>query len=161
MQETSRREFLSRTFFFLGGLIAAALALPSAVYFLSPAWRRKQEGWIEIGPVSSIPIGRPTKVEFIERTKDAWATIEGKRSAWIVTSDGKTFDSFDPHCTHLGCPYSWSEEKEKFLCPCHNAAFAIDGRVLFGPPPRPLDRYRSKVENGLLYILPEAEPVHG
>lgn len=141
--------------------MAAALAIPSGIYFLSPSWRRKQEGWVEIGPVSQIPKGRPTKIDFLQRKKDAWMTIEGKSSAWVVTSDGNTFDIFDPRCTHLGCPYNWSEEKQKFLCPCHNAVFDLSGKVLAGPPPRPLDRYRSKVENGLLYILPEPERSHG
>ena len=37
------------------------------------------------------------------------------------------------------------------ICPCHNGVFDPQGRVLGGPPPRPLDRYEYKVENGVLY----------
>ena len=29
--------------------------------------------------------------------------------------------------------------------------FDQDGRVLAGPPPRPLDRYELRVENGVLF----------
>jgi Rieske Fe-S protein len=31
--------------------------------------------------------------------------------------------------------------------------FDKDGQVISGPPPRPLDRYEAKVEDGQLYIL--------
>ena len=152
MEESNRREFLKKTFLSLGGLVAALFSIPSLVYFLSPAWRRKEEGWVEIGPVSKIPVGRPFKVEYLQRKKDAWMTIEGKRSAWVVTDDRKNFDIFDPRCTHLGCPYNWDEAKKQFLCPCHNAVFDLSRKVLSGPPPRPLDRYPPKVVNETLYI---------
>jgi len=58
---------------------------------------------------------------------------------------------FDNHCTHLGCPYHWEASEHKFICPCHGGQFDATGKVLGGPPPRPLDRYETKVENGTLY----------
>jgi Rieske Fe-S protein len=36
---------------------------------------------------------------------------------------------------------NWSDESDAFLCPCHDAKFSKDGKVLDGPPPRPLDVY--------------------
>jgi Rieske Fe-S protein len=41
-----------------------------------------------------------------------------------------------------------------YICPCHNGHFSIDGEVISGPPPRPLDVYATKIEDGLLYINP-------
>ena len=64
--------------------------------------------------------------------------------------DGE-FTIFDDRCTHLGCPFSWSDQKKQFDCPCHNGVFDEEGRVTGGPPPRPLDRYEYKVEGGILY----------
>jgi Rieske Fe-S protein len=46
----------------------------------------------------------------------------------------------------------WIAEDERFYCPCHNGVFAKDGSVVSGPPPRPLDRFENKVEDGILYI---------
>ncbi len=47
--------------------------------------------------------------------------------------------AFDRRCPHLGCPVLWSEEQQRFECPCHHAAFdGRTGRVLFGPPRRGL-----------------------
>ncbi len=55
-------------------------------------------------------------------------------------------------CTHLGCPVHWDDASRLFLCPCHNGGFSIDGEVVKGPPPRPLDRVTHKLEDGVLYI---------
>ncbi len=55
-------------------------------------------------------------------------------------------------CTHLGCRVRWSAREERFLCPCHNAAFDRSGAVLSGPPPRALSRYEVAVEAGNIYL---------
>ena len=107
-----------------------------------------------LGEAGVIPVGTPTKIEFMKRSKDGWMTVEEKRAAWILTKDGKTFTAFDPHCTHLGCPYRWDDAKKHFACPCHSAVFDPEGNVISGPPPRPLDQFATKVEGGKLLILP-------
>ena len=150
---TTRRDFLKYSIWGLGLLAGASVFLPSATYFLSPAWQKKSEDWMLLGDADKIPIGTPTKVEFIQRRKDGWMTVEKKRSTWILTKDGKNFTAFDPHCTHLGCPYRWNESKKEFVCPCHNGVFSMDGQVLSGPPPRPLDQYEVKLEKGKLWVL--------
>jgi menaquinol-cytochrome c reductase iron-sulfur subunit len=65
--------------------------------------------------------------------------------------------AFDPHCTHLGCPYRWDAAKEAFLCPCHSGVFNKQGVVQSGPPPRPLDRYGVRVQQGIVSILPSRQ----
>ncbi|MDO8462040.1 MAG: Rieske (2Fe-2S) protein [Deltaproteobacteria bacterium] len=160
-EDNGRRSFLKKAIFFLSGLIGAGLAVPSGIYFLSPIWKKTEEDWIELGPVGEIPKREPIKVDFVQRKKDGWVTVEGRSSAWVITADGQNFTVFDPHCTHLGCPYRWDASKKQFLCPCHNAAFGIDGEVLAGPPPRALDRFASKVVGGKLLIRPLSEKKEG
>lgn len=149
-----RRDFLNYSIWGLGCLIGASLFGPATTYFLSPAWLKRPEDWVFLGNIDKIPIGKPSKMEFTQRRKDGWMTVEEKRLAWVVTKDGANFTVFDPHCTHLGCPFRWDEIKEEFLCPCHNAIFSVDGKVISGPPPRPLDQYEVKVEEGKLWIFP-------
>lgn len=155
--ELSRREFLARASAFLGAAVAAVLSGIGLGYFVSPAFRGKTESWVDLGRAHDFAPGVPKLVEYTRRLRDAWITSENRSSAWVVTENGKDFSAFDPRCTHLGCPFRWSEQEKKFLCPCHTASFAMDGKVLGGPPPRPLDRYQTRVEAGRLLILPKAK----
>lgn len=154
-EEIGRRAFLSRAAVFLGGLIGAVLTGVGLGYFVSPALRAKVGAWVDLGRAGAFKPGAPVLVEYTQRKRDSWITSETRSSAWVVTENGKDFTAFDPRCTHLGCPFRWNAQDKKFLCPCHTASFAIDGKVLGGPPPRPLDRYETKLENGQLFILPE------
>lgn len=54
-------------------------------------------------------------------------------------------------CTHLGCTVRWDARTDAFACPCHGGAFARDGRVLAGPPPRPLEPVPLKEEGGAIW----------
>jgi Rieske Fe-S protein len=59
---------------------------------------------------------------------------------------------FSNVCTHLSCRVNWHNDKQQYICPCHDGRFGIDGQIVSGPPPRPLDVYATKVENGVLSI---------
>ncbi len=78
------------------------------------------------------------------------------QAVWVVKQGGENFTVFNPRCTHLTCAYSWKEEgphKGHFFCPCHDGVFDINGQVLGGPPPRPLDTLPVKVEDGRLFTI--------
>jgi Rieske Fe-S protein len=56
------------------------------------------------------------------------------------TADDR-FVAYSQKCTHLSCAVFPSEDGKRLECPCHEGYFsASDGRVLQGPPPRPLPR---------------------
>ncbi len=55
-------------------------------------------------------------------------------------------------CTHLGCTVYWEKDREEFYCPCHAGRFDKDGKVLAGPPPRPLDSYDVEIDEGNVFI---------
>jgi Rieske Fe-S protein len=49
--------------------------------------------------------------------------------------------AFSQKCTHLSCAVYYAKEENRLECPCHEGYFSIDsGRVLQGPPPRPLPK---------------------
>lgn len=149
-----RRSFLAWGAAGLGGVIALVLGSAGLSYFISPAFKKDDEDWVDLAGTKDVKPGSPVKIDFVVRTRDAWAMTEKRSSAWVATSDGRAFTVFDPRCTHLGCPYRWDQSKEQFLCPCHAGVFSADGAVVSGPPPRPLDRYDVKVVNGRLLIRP-------
>lgn len=151
--ELTRRGFLAAAAAALGGLVAAILGATGLSYFISPAFKKEVEDWVDVGKAADVASGAPVKVDFVVRKRDAWAVTEKRSSAWLSkTEDGYT--AFDPRCTHLGCPYRWDQENQEFKCPCHEGVFDKAGKVVSGPPPRPLDRYPVKVVAGRLMIQP-------
>ncbi len=62
------------------------------------------------------------------------------------------FSVFSPKCPHLGCMVQWNDNVRQFFCPCHAGVFDAEGKNIAGPPPRPLDRFETKVENERLYV---------
>lgn len=71
----------------------------------------------------------------------------------IRLSDG-TYHAYGQKCTHLSCPVFYSPESERIECPCHEAGFeSKTGRVLYGPPPRPLDRVKLETRNGRVWAV--------
>jgi menaquinol-cytochrome c reductase iron-sulfur subunit len=136
------------------GLIGLALAVPAAVYLLFPPKLRKGQQWVEAADLANIPPGTPTEVAF-ERTRvDGWKVTSEKATAWVVKQPNNDVVAFSPICTHLGCAYHWDDPSHTFVCPCHTSVFSIDGKVLSGPAPRPLDRFATKIEAGKLDIGP-------
>lgn len=55
-------------------------------------------------------------------------------------------------CTHLGCLVFWVPEKNIYYCPCHDAQFDADGKVLAGPPPIPLEQLKVEVSGSDVII---------
>jgi cytochrome b6-f complex iron-sulfur subunit len=41
-------------------------------------------------------------------------------------------------CSHFGCTVAWREEKQAYLCPCHEGVYDASGAVVAGPPPKGL-----------------------
>ena len=152
--ETSRRGFYLPFIYGLWSLIAAALAAPALLYLLLPPKVRRQQEWIDAGDITKLQPKVPEEVVFRRNRVDGWKITSANESAWVVKLSDQQTVAFGPQCTHLGCAYHWDEGKTEFVCPCHNSVFAVDGRVVSGPAPRPLDRYEIKIDNGKLLVGP-------
>ena len=58
------------------------------------------------------------------------------------------FAAYSQKCTHLSCAVYHAPAAGRLECPCHEGYFSVEtGRVLQGPPPRPLPRVHV-VEQG-------------
>jgi menaquinol-cytochrome c reductase iron-sulfur subunit len=150
----NRRQFLSRFILAAAGTVAAALAVPLIGYFLSPTLKKKrQEVRIPLIATSDVPINTPIFVTYQETVQDGWVKGTESMGAWVLTKEGKTFVVFDPHCTHLNCLFAWNPGLKTFQCPCHGSVFDIDGKVLAGPAPRPLDHMQFTIQNGTIELI--------
>lgn len=153
-KKISRQDFLKVGIAAVGVTIGAGIGIPAISYVAGPALKKDQEqNWIQLGAVSKIPLGEPTLFKFKVQTQVGWIVDEQEISVYILTADGREFIALSNICTHLGCRVRWIAAQQEFTCPCHNAAFDKEGDILSGPPPRPLDRYQVKVEDGQLFIL--------
>jgi menaquinol-cytochrome c reductase iron-sulfur subunit len=149
---SGRRDFMKAAIFGIGGLIGAAVGLPAIAYIVGPALQQSADLWIRLGAISKVELNNPTLFKTTVQTQTGWINTQEEVSAYVLTENGQDFEVISNICTHLGCRVRWIAEDGKFHCPCHNGVFAKDGTVISGPPPRPLDRFESKVEDGVLYI---------
>ncbi len=151
---TSRRGFLSFATWAIGGLISAAYAIPAIAYLIQPALERAgADEWIRIGSTSKVELGTPTLFKAKIQRQTGWITNEEEISVYVSTTNGRDFTAMSNICTHLGCRVRWISEQEQFFCPCHNAVFDKEGRVVDGPPPRPLDQHQVMIEDDQIFIL--------
>ena len=147
-----RRDFMKAAIFSIGGLIGAAIGVPAIAYIVGPALTQATDTWIRLGAISKVEMGNPTLFKTTVESQTGWIKTEEEVSAYVLTDNGQDFTVISNICTHLGCRVRWIADDGKYHCPCHNGVFAKDGTVISGPPPRPLDRYQSKVTDGILFI---------
>ena len=150
--KVQRRDFMKTAILGIGGIIGTAIGIPAVAYIIGPAQKTNEGGWIRLGAVSKVEMNTPTLFKTIIQNQTGWVSEEEEVSAYVLTENGRDFTVMSNVCTQLGCRVRWIDNQDRFFCPCHNAAFARDGQVLDGPPPRPLDQFESKVEDGILYV---------
>jgi menaquinol-cytochrome c reductase iron-sulfur subunit len=148
----NRRQFMSAAITAIGGLISAAVGLPAIAYIVGPALKQRAEDWVQLGAISKVVLGSPTLFKTTIERQTGWISAQEEVSAYVLTEDGQTFAAISNICTHLGCRVRGIAKEEQFFCPCHNGVFGKDGSVISGPPPRPLDRFETKIENGVLFV---------
>ena len=149
---STRRSFAEKLTVILTGAVGAVMGALGGAYLLAPTRARGAGAWVEATDLAKLAAGTAEEVVF-ERTRvDGWRTVREKASAWIVKKSDQEVVAFSPSCTHLGCAYTFDRASKNFICPCHKSAFSIDGKVLAGPAPRPLDRYEVQVDNGKVLL---------
>ena len=67
--------------------------------------------------------------------------------------------AFSQKCTHLGCVVYYEADHDRWHCPCHEGNFeGRTGRVISGPPTRPLGRIDVEVrDDGYVWALGRVE----
>lgn len=151
-KEVSRRTFLSYVNVAIGGFIAMILGIPTIGAAIAGAFSQSQENRLSAGAVSSFPTGEPKSVTLTITTKDGWIQSKDDKGIWVVKRSDNDFTVYNGRCVHLGCAYSWNPTAKEFDCPCHGGRYTIDGKVIGGPPPRPLDTLDWKIDQGNLVV---------
>lgn len=150
--DVTRRRFFTLATVTLAALGGLVFGVPLIGALLGPAWRTKKRHFVKVAEIVTLPIGQPVDLTFAAPTANAYVQETILHSVWAVKHSETTLAVYSPLCPHLGCQYAWDEPSQHFQCPCHGSVFAVDGRVLAGPAPRPLDALPTKIANGALYV---------
>jgi menaquinol-cytochrome c reductase iron-sulfur subunit len=149
----SRREFTRNAMIFVGGIIGAVIGIPAIGYLISPAVKAQSaDAWIPLGALANYPVGVPTPFSFTRTKVNGWEKTVNSFSVYVIRAADDKVNVLSNVCTHLGCRVAWNQNAGEYLCPCHDAHFGMHGEVISGPPPRPLNEYETKIENGNLFI---------
>lgn len=149
----TRRTFFQWVISVAAGLIGVSLTIPLVGYVISPALKRREKPWVEVGGVDELTAGEPKQLDYVATMRDGYLETKAHKAVWAIKQLEGQVTVFSPLCTHLGCGYHWDREERKFKCPCHGSIYDISGQVLHGPAPRHLDVLPSKVENGRLIVV--------
>lgn len=157
-RDVSRRDTLKLAISAIGGFIGASLGIPAIAYIVGPAFKNsKSKDWIRVGSITRIETDTPSLFKVTVDQQTGWITVEEEVALYVLTDNGHDYLAMSNVCTHLGCRVRWVSKDERFFCPCHNGIFDKHGYVVSGPPPRPLDVFETKIENGEFYILLPAQ----
>jgi len=90
-------------------------------------------------PLSEIEVNSSKKVRFAGGT-------------YIVIRTETGVFALSAVCTHLGCLVNWEPDARQIVCPCHAARFDLNGNVVGGPAPKPLQQIKASIVNGNIEI---------
>ena len=149
-QDVQKRNFIKGLTGALLGFITIFSALPFISYLIPATNEVGEDKFVKVPNFRDVPVGKPTKMTFEDMDRQAFITSKAVYDIWVVKHGPDKASVFSPLCTHLNCRYNWLNNE--FACPCHGSIFGVDGKVLGGPAPRPLDTLPCKVMAGELYV---------
>ncbi|MFZ0091719.1 MAG: ubiquinol-cytochrome c reductase iron-sulfur subunit [Solirubrobacteraceae bacterium] len=160
-ETVNRRRFMNLVTQGSGAVAALAFTLPALGFAIGPIFSREPFDWQAIGPPEDfVKSTYSTKVLVIVqgigeagnsiayvRTRDPAIDTEpeDQYNHWVALSS---------RCMHLGCPVRFVAAAERFICPCHGGVYDFRGMVAGGPPVRPLDRFYTRLNDGIVEIGP-------
>jgi len=146
-----RRIFLGLVTKIGGATATAVVAGPALLTTLSPVIGHREPRWASVGQIDEFPLGQ-VRHAIVEVPREDRARSLRHRGVFVLRTAEGELTVFSRTCTDLGCPVTWDPGSGWFFCPCHGGIFDRDGAPRAGPPKRPLYRYATRTENGVLWI---------
>jgi Rieske Fe-S protein len=76
----------------------------------------------------------------------------GSRPVLLIRVSETEWRAFSAICTHLSCTVQFQQSSQMIWCACHNGYYDLNGQVVSGPPPRPLEEFGVHVKGADLII---------
>ena len=141
----------------LGGAAGAVVMLPLVGFAVAPILETPDETWEGVGSPGDFTSDTYKQAVITVRTGIGEAgktTVYIRRGSTDLGEDPNVFIAISTRCAHLGCPVRFIKSAGTFSCPCHGGAYDFEGKVIGGPPPRPLDRFQTRVEGNEVQVGP-------
>ncbi len=99
------------------------------------------------------------KVETLQKVGGALILKIKDREILFIRDSEESIRSLDPTCTHEKCQVAFNAEKRTIDCPCHGSRYDLEGKVLHGPAPKPLESFDSYIDakNRIILSLEDTE----
>jgi len=160
-ETVTRRRFMTGTAHGAGAVAMAAITVPALAIGVAPVFDKVEQGWQAVGPTTDFSADTYVPKTF---TPTPEVGEVGKSTVYVrkyndqidtePRDEYNTFIAISTRCMHLGCPVRYVSASERFICPCHGGVYDKEGKVGGGPPVRPLDRFYTRVRDGLVEIGP-------
>ena len=160
--DVGRRKFFEIGIYAITGTIALVSTAALALFTIGPSFRKRRSRWVEVkleDPQSESATFTRVVMEY--ESKEGWLTEKTRKLAYLKREKEGKIVAISAGCTHLGCIVTWDEAEKIFKCPCHDGRFDVDGRVVSGPPPAPLKRHKTRIDNGKIFLATETVPLGG
>jgi len=140
-----RREFLGNAALATGWIaFGAGLGVscgPAFGRFMMPNVLEEPDPRVRVGKLQRYLEMAPGEVNEDYKPQGIWMIRDEERIAALSII-----------CTHLGCIPNWLPNDRKFKCPCHGSGYKPSGINFEGPTPRPFERFRIFVEDGIVVV---------
>lgn len=144
--QVTRREFCNFLFLTSSALLVSAVGFAGKAAYDSQF--KEQYSPLKIEGANGLQPGASLNFRYPK---------ENDTAILIRAQDGNYY-AYGQKCTHLSCPVYYAKEADRLECPCHEGGFDVhDGRNLYGPPPRPLDRIEIEERNGEIWAIGRKE----
>jgi Rieske Fe-S protein len=127
-----RRSFLNWLLGTSVGALCASLLYPVARFVSPPEIPEASTRQVEAGAVND--------PELLD--KGFKILRFGNEPVILVRLGDEDFRAFAATCTHLDCIVEFHRAEERIWCNCHNGEYDLRGRVVAGPPPKPLEAFK-------------------
>jgi len=135
LAQPSRRRFFGT----MTGIAIASLAWPKMALSAGKSW-------------VAVPLSKAPK---LQKVGGSMVTKIRGKDLLLVRDSETSAHAFEAKCPHEQCDLNYAPDSQKIECPCHAALFDLTGKVLEGPPPRPLETYQAIVDGErILFNIP-------
>ena len=127
-----RRRFLNWLLGSSLGALAASALYPVLRFLSPPRLPEASTRQVDAGPTND--------PELLDK---GYKIVQlGGEPVLVIRVSPDEYRAFAATCTHLDCIVEYQKKERRIWCNCHNGHYDLRGRVVAGPPPRPLATFK-------------------